>query len=195
MLQYIVIVGGLANLAGIFPYIRDTLRGTTKPNRITWFMWSVAPLIATAAALADGVTWAALPIFMSGFGPLLVFIFSFTNKNSYWKLEIFDWVCGGFSILALIFWWITKDPLTAIFFAILSDGSAALPTIIKAWKYPETENVYPFTTGIINAVSAFAAVKIWILPQYIFPVYLVFINLLLSISVLRKRIFKTAEKS
>src|SRR3989344_785767 len=102
MLQYLVFLGAAANIGGAFFYIRDTLYRKTKPNRATWFMWSLAPLIATGAALSSGVGWAVLPVFMSGFGPLLVFIASFVNKNSYWKLEQFDYWCGLFSVLALL---------------------------------------------------------------------------------------------
>ena len=138
MLQYLVIVGAVVQLLGIASYIRGTFRGETKPNRITWLMWSVAPLIATLAGLADGVRWAALPVFMSGFGPFLVFLASFVNKNSYWRLGLFDYICGVFSALALVLWWITREPVVAIVFAIASDAAAALPTVIKAWKYPET---------------------------------------------------------
>lgn len=194
MLQYLVIVGALVNFFGVFPYIRNTLNGKSKPNRITWLLWSIAPLIGTAAALADGVTWAVLPIFMSGFGPLLVFLASFVNKDSYWKLHNFDWLCGAFSVLALILWWITKNPTIALVFAILGDLSAGLPTLIKSWMFPETETASAYATGIINALTGFAAVKIWIFPQYAFILYLVIINSLFTFFILRKKIFKTEKK-
>jgi len=70
MLQYLVFLGAAVNIWGAFFYIRDTLRGETKPNRATWLMWSIAPLIATVAALSQGVGWAVLPVLMAGFGPL-----------------------------------------------------------------------------------------------------------------------------
>ena len=113
-LPYLVFLGAAVQLVGVFLYIKETLVGDTKPNRITWLMWAVAPLIATAAAIADGVTWAVLPVFMAGFGPLLVFVASFVNRNSYWKLETFDYLCGICSILALVFWGITQNPVVAI---------------------------------------------------------------------------------
>ena len=65
MLQYLVFVGAGVQLLGIAAYVKETLRGKTKPNKVTWLMWSIAPLIATFAALSDGVTLAALPVFMS----------------------------------------------------------------------------------------------------------------------------------
>ena len=75
-IQYLVIVGAIVNLTGAISYIKETLKGNTKPNKVTWLLWAIAPLIATFAALSDGVRLSVLPIFMSGFGPLLVFIAS-----------------------------------------------------------------------------------------------------------------------
>ncbi|MBI5221652.1 MAG: hypothetical protein HY979_02515, partial [Candidatus Magasanikbacteria bacterium] len=75
MVQYLVIVGAVAQLYGVSSYIKETLTGGTKPNRMTWLLWSLAPLIGVAAAIFDGVSlFAILPVFMAGFGPLLVFI-------------------------------------------------------------------------------------------------------------------------
>ena len=192
-LPYLVFLGAAVQLIGIWSYIKDTVKGDAKPNRVSWLLWSIAPLIGTAAAISDGVTWEVLPVFMSGFGPLLVFIASFVNKNSYWKLEKFDYWCGALSLLALILWWVTKIPEVAILFAILSDGLAAIPTLVKSWKYPETENAGPFTAGLFNSLTSFAAVKIWNFSSIAFPIYLVFINISIALAIYRRKIFKTQE--
>ncbi len=55
MLQYLVFVGAAVSTLAAAAYIRDTLAGRTKPNRITWLMWSIAPLIAFSAGLAAEV--------------------------------------------------------------------------------------------------------------------------------------------
>ena len=188
--QYLVIIGALAQLIGIASYIKETLQGKTKPNKVTWLLWSVAPLIAAIAAFTDGVRWAILPTFMAGFGPLLVFICSFISKNAYWKLEKFDYICGIFSILALILWAITKQPIIAIIFSIASDGLAAVPTLIKAWKYPDTENAAPYITGIFSALTSFAAITMWNFSSLAFPIYLVLLNTCIIISIYNKKLFK-----
>lgn len=190
MLQYLVFVGAAVLLLGCLSYITKTLKGATKPNRVTWLLWSIAPLIATFAAISDGVGWSVLPVFMAGFGPLLVFIASFVNKNSSWKLKKFDYLCGFFSVLALALWGITKEPVIAIIFAIVSDGFAAIPTLVKAWKYPETESSGPYTTGLFNALTSFVAIKTWNFSSLAFPVYLAIICTLLIISVFQRKIFK-----
>ena len=77
MLEYLVIVAAVASLLAAIVYIRSMFIGGTKPNRVTWLMWAIAPLIATVAALSNGVGWAVLPVFMAGFSPLLIFSASF----------------------------------------------------------------------------------------------------------------------
>ena len=187
MLQYTVFLGAVAQLIGIFFYIKETVQGKTKPNKVTWLMWSVAPLIASAAGLADGVRWAVFPVFMAGFAPLLVFIASFVNPKSYWRLETFDYICGLCSISALILWGITKEPLIAIFFSIASDGFAAIPTLVKSWRHPETETIDAYTTGLFNATTSFFAIKNWGISAIAFPIYLVFINSSLIFSITKNK--------
>jgi len=189
MLQYLVLLGAAINATGSARYIRDTLRGTTKPNRVTYLMWGIAPLIATAAAVSKGVTWAALPIFMSGFCPMLVFISSFANRDAYWKLGALDYLCGVFSALALIFWLITDQPAIAILLAIMSDGLAALPTLIKTWSYPETETGISYVLAFVSASTSFAAVRHWTFVECGFAIYLVILSAALSISVYRRKLF------
>lgn len=188
-LQYLVFIGVTAQFIGIASYIKETVKGNTKPNRITWLLWSIAPLIATFAALSNGVRLSVLPVFMAGFGPLLVFISSFVNKKSYWKLEKFDYLCGLFSILALVLWAITKEPIVAIIFAILSDGFASVPTLVKSWHHPETETVSPFLAGLFSSITGFFAIVVWNFSSVAFPLYLVIINCILIFVILRLKIF------
>ncbi len=188
-LPYLVFLGATAQLVGTYFYIKDMARGDVKPNRVTWLLWFVAPLIGTVAALTKGVGLAVLPVFMSGFGPLLVFIASFTNKNSYWKLERFDYWCGLFSLLALILWGITKMPEVAIAFAIASDLLAALPTLLKSWRHPETENAGPFASGLFSSLTSFVAIKMWNFSALAFPIYLVAVNTSILLAIYRRKIF------
>lgn len=194
MIQYLVLLGALVNLTGTFAYLKDTLLGKTKPNRISWLMWTIAPFIATVAAISDGVRWAILPTFMAGFCPLLVLIASFINKKAYWKLEKFDYLCGLFSALALIFWIITKDPIVAIIFAIASDAFASVPTLTKAWKHPETETGISYVASMFSALTSFAAIKVWSFSGYGFGLYLVIINFLLASSIYHKKILRFGKK-
>ncbi len=185
--DYLLAIGAVATLAGALVYIRSMARGGARPNRVSWLMWSIAPLIATSAEITKGVGWAALPVFMNGFCPLLILLSSLAVKKSYWKLTKFDYACGLLSAAALVIWAITKTPEIAIIFAIASDGLAAVPTLRKALHSPRSESVWPYAIGIFSGLTAFGVINTWIFSAYAFPAYLVAINLLLSSAVLLGR--------
>lgn len=193
MLQYAVFVGAAVHLFGTWLYLRDTLWGDTKPNRVTFLLWAAAPFIETAAALAEGVTLAVIPVFLAGFGPFLILIASFVNKNAYWKLGLFDYICGLFSVLALVLWWITNQPSVAIAFAIVSDGFALLPTLKKSWTHPHTETGIAYATSLFSALTSFFAIKALSFPEIAFPVYLVIANSSLLFAIYRGRITDTTH--
>lgn len=191
MIQYIVFLGVFLQFYGIFFYIRDMFRGTTKPNKVSWLLWSVAPLIATVAAIIKGVNiLAVIPVFMSGFAPLIVFIISLFVKESYWQLGKFDYSCGVFSLLAIILWSITNEPNVAIVFAILADAAAGVPTLVKAWKEPETESSMAYITGVINTLTSAGAIRTISFSSLAFPIYLFFINGSIVLAIYRKKFFK-----
>lgn len=168
-----VILGALLSLIGSLNYVINTIKGNTKPNRATWFLWALAPLIATGAMLSEGVTWqGTLMTFMVGFGPLLVFISSFVNKKSIWKLKPFDYICGSLSVVGTIFWFVTRTGEVAIFFSIIADTLALLPTLVKAWRHPETESWLVFLFASINSLITLLTIKNWDLTHAGFPIYI-----------------------
>jgi len=190
MIQYLFLLGALIQLSGLVIYIKETVKGKTMPNRVTWLMWSIAPLIGTAAAFSNGVTWAVTPVFIAGIGPLLVLAASFLNKKAYWQLRSFDYLCGFFSFSALLLWAITKNPVIAIVFAIISDGLAAVPTLLKSWQYPETETAAVYISSFFGVLLGLSAVKQWSFSELAFPVYLILINVLFIIFLFRNRFMK-----
>ena len=194
MLGYLVFVGAFATLLATFVYVRSMFKGSVRPNRVSWLVWSIAPFIATAAAISNGVGWAALPVFMSGLAPFLVFAASFVSKKAHWTLASFDYVCGVLSGLALVFWYVTEDPNVAIAFAIASDGLASIPTLTKAWKHPETEVAWPFMVGVFNASTSFFASTIWVFSEYAFPAYLIVMNTLLFFSAYKRKLVSLLTK-
>ncbi len=187
MYEYIVLIGAAASIFAALAYIRSMFRGQTKPNRVTWLMWCVAPFVATAASVSAGARWAAVPIFVSGFGPFLIFTASFFNKKAYWKHTSFDYACGVLSGIALVLWYLTSNPNLAIIFSMISDAVAAVPTLIKAWHNPETESAWPYLIGIFTPMTSFLVATAWTFSELAFPSYLIVINVLLLIAVAPKK--------
>ena len=119
--------------------------------------------------------------FIVGFIPLMIFLASFVNKKAEWKLTKFDFLCGAFSLLGLILWFVTKEGNIAILLSIAADGLAAVPTIVKAYRYPETEIAWPWLADSINGLLTLLTVTDWTLAYYGFPLYVFFANLIIYV--------------
>lgn len=174
-----VIVGAIIGAIGSLSYLIDTVKGKVRPNKVSFLLWAIAPLIAFAAMIQKGVGIQALMTFSVGFLPLTIFVASFFNKKAQWKLGRFDLICGAFSVLGIIFWLITKEGNIAIAFSILADGMAALPTITKSYRFPETESGWPYLTGAISAGLTLLTITDWSFAQYGFPVYILIVCLII----------------
>lgn len=170
-----IYLGAVINFLGTISYLISTIEGRTKPNKVTWFLWAVAPLVAFIAQYSKGVGLTSLITFMVGFGPLLVFLASFINKKAEWKITKFDIFCGVLSLLGLCLWGITKEGNIALLFAIFADGLASIPTLIKSYRFPETENVDSYLSAGISAFIACLVIKNWNFETYAFPIWTVFL--------------------
>lgn len=181
-----IIIGVILQSIGGASYIIDTIKGKVQPNKVSWLLWSIAPLIAFSAMIQQGVGLQSLVTFIVGFVPLIIFIASFVNKKAKWEVNKLDIVCGILSILGLILWAVTKVGNVAIFFSIFADGLAAIPTIIKAYKFPESESPTVYSLGIINALIGILTITNWNFETYGFPIYLLLINSLFSFLIVTK---------
>jgi hypothetical protein len=169
---HFVIIGALLQIIGVSSYLIDTIKGKTKPNRVSWLLWAVGPLIAFSAELDRGVGFISLMTFTVGFGPLLIFLGSFANRRSAWKLTKLDVACGVLSIGGLALWQITGSGSTAILFSILADFFAWVPTIAKSYRHPETENWHFFFFDATSAAITLLAIDKWNFAYWAWPVWI-----------------------
>ncbi|MFZ4523716.1 MAG: hypothetical protein ACOYNC_18585 [Bacteroidales bacterium] len=159
------------------------MKGKVKPNRVSFLLWSVVPFIAFFAQIKQGVGLVALMTFSAGFLPFTVFIASFANKQAEWKLTWFDLLCGILSLVGLVLWMITKVGNVAIFFSIIADGFAAVPTIVKAYKYPDTEIAWPWIATVIGIVLTLLTLSTFTFANSGFILYILVMNMLIFLLV------------
>ena len=157
-----IYLGAFIFSIGSISYIIDTFKGKAKPNRVTFLLWAIAPLIAFFSEISQGVGLQSLLPFIVGFFPILIFLASFINKKAEWKITM------------------TKIGNIAIIFSIMADGLAALPTLKKSYYYPETENAWIYITGAIYAGITLLTIKTWNFPHYGFTIYLLLANIILT---------------
>jgi hypothetical protein len=186
MLIFFVFAAAAFQLFGGYAYIRATIKGRTRPNRISWALWAAAPLISTIIIFHEGAqSWAVLPIFMAGFIPLLVLLGSYFNKQAYWKLQKFDYVCGAMGLISLVLWLWADQPVIAVVMLAMTDCFAALPTIRKAWYNPETETAIVYLAAMFGGIAGLANLRELAVIEFAFPLYLVVINILILVAINR----------
>ena len=99
--EKIIIVGVVISLIGDFLYLRSMYLGHVRPNLVSWFIWMLAPFLGVFFQLKAGAGLSVFPVFAAGFCPFLVIVYALILKNAYWKITLFDLVCGILSLIAL----------------------------------------------------------------------------------------------
>jgi hypothetical protein len=183
------ILGALIILTGNAAYARDTVRGNTQPNRVTWMLWALAPLIAFAAEVSQGVGLNSVLALTVGLGPLMVVVASFLDPKAYARVTPFDAGCGVLSLVALVAWAVTGRGNVAILLSILADFLAAVPTIRKAYLQPHTEHAAAFLSGVAGATITLLTIKAedWSFASVAFPAYILLDSALIATLILVPR--------
>lgn len=148
--KYIGIASALLFLIGDIPYVLDTLKGKTKPHRVTWGIAALLNTIGFANQFAYGAT-NSLWLFGAGvFMTVVIFIASFRNgAGGRSKTDIY---CLSVALIGVILWIFFKSPLYSVLASVLADVSALWPTYAKARNNPETETKISWLIGTISVI-------------------------------------------
>ena len=166
---------------GATGYIRDTLRGLTAPNRVTWGLWGLEGLLAFGVESQQNVGLARWMTLALGAVPVLVVAASFRDRNAVWRLGAFDLVCGVISVAGVIFWALVHEATFALVAFIAADQVAALPTFRKSWLAPESETPWVFFLGCVNCVITVLTLKAFTTAGVLFPGVIAVSDLLLAL--------------
>lgn len=175
MLQLLGIVSGLLSALCYLPYIRDILRKTTKPERASWFIWSVLGSIAFFTQLAKGASDSLWLPAVQELGVTIIFLFSI--KYGVGGLTKRDLVALLVAAVGLVLWYFTKEAAIALYIVIVVDGAGAILTVIKAYEDPESETMSTWLLAGISGFFAMAAVGAWDIVLLSYPFYIFVINI------------------
>lgn len=165
-------VAGIVSLAAFVPYILAILRGETKPNRATWWIWTVVGFMLAASYYSSGANHSIWVPVSYVIGPLVTALLSIRFGEGGWSL--FDRCCLLGAGLSVMLWWVFSSPLVALLINIFIDFLGALPTIRKAYYKPEEEDRAAWGLFFIaNAINLFA-VEAWTLATASYTLYMFF---------------------
>lgn len=166
-----VFLGAALGLVGSVHYAYSTIRGTTRPNLVTWSLWAFAPLVAFFAQLDAGVGLPAVMTLAAGLGPLLVVVTGLISRHNRAAVGPFDFVCAGVALAAIGAWIGWEQAELGILLAIAADAVAVLPTAVKAWRRPDSENPLFYWLVAAGAGVTLTTVTAADVPSLAFVVY------------------------
>ncbi len=170
------IIGAIIGSVGGLYYLYDTIVGKAQPNRITWLLWGVFPMVVFVAQRAQGVAGISWISFVSGFLPLLIFAASYLNKKAYWKSNPRDYYLMAAAIIGIILWAITDNPNLALLLALLADILAAIPTLIKSCTHPQSESWIGYAISAVGFGIGLLSVQTYNFESTTFVAYVFILN-------------------
>ena len=184
-MSYWIIGTLILSLMSPISYTKSILAGKAKPHKITRLVVWLASIAGLLGVLksdsASGIIFAG--IFFARATYLLFMALKFGTGGAS-KLDKYCLIIAALALLAYV---ITGNGLLAICFGILSDLIGYIPTFVKTWHKPSSED--PIFFIIESIASLFAVFAIWELRvDIIFPVYFLVSGLFVTLLIYRKRL-------
>lgn len=178
-------ISGVVALAAFVPYVRGILRGQTRPNIASWWIWTTVGACLCASYLSVGSRTSIWTPIGYVIGPLLIAILSlrYGQKGRTWL----DSFCLLSATASLILWWWSGSAQLALGMNILVDACGALPTIRKTYQDPESEDRTAWLLFLLAGVLNLIAVTPWTLVTAAYPVYLVANSTVMNLLMIRKK--------
>lgn len=174
MLAIFGYISAILSIIMIVPYIRDIFLLKTKPERASWFIWTVLGFISFFSQMAKGATDS---LWLTGGQTLAVLIIVLLSikygVGGLAKRDIRALIAAG---IGLILWYLTKEATWALLIVIAIDCVGSLLTAIKSYEDPESETLSTWiisgTSGIFGVLAVGALNPILL----IYPLYIIIAN-------------------
>jgi len=175
----------IITVASVMPYVRDILRGKSKPNITSWITWTLITAVATIAEFANSEYITA--IFTSSAVIATGTIIILGLRYGCAKYSFFDVVCQLGVLVGFYLWWLFDSPALAVVAMVTIDLLGALPTVRHSWIAPSEETWLTYAFSGLGGVFAVLALTSYNITSLSYPIYLVFINTLLATIIYTKK--------
>ena len=164
----------IVNFVGYVPYIKGIFEGKVKPQRITWGIWSILTLVAFVNQVMNGGGWSSL--FFGSTTALVLLVFVLSMRKGVGGSSRFDQIILVVAALLFAYWAFSRDTYYSTLIAVAIDGVGALPTVLKAYRLPETEVYLQWVLAGIAGLLSMAAVPSISFILVVYPAYVFLMN-------------------
>ena len=186
--DYHVVLGVIAasfGIAGYVIYIRSILRGFTRPHIFTWLIYVIVDGTIFAAQLAGGGGPGAFVVLTGAVANAAIVILAFQRGEK--NITLSDWACFILALLAILLWWITNSPLSAVLTLTVANALAYIPTFRKSFVKPHEESVSIWALDVLRFGISIFALSALNLTTVLFPATVVLLNSLMASTILLRR--------
>ena len=129
----------LVGVADTIPYVRDTLRGATRPHRGTWLIWGVLAIVVCLSQRADGASWSLVMAGAQAVLTILVFVLAIRRGEGGVSAgdAIMIAIAGG----GVIGWIVADEPIVATACVVAADLIGAAMMVPKTYRDPDSETL------------------------------------------------------
>lgn len=167
---YLGIISGIFLIGGYIPYIYEVLKGTDKPNRASWFIWSLSTIVILFGVKETGTHEAIWVPVADAIGCFIIFILAIKFGVGGWSKV--DKISLIISLIGLISWWITGNALIALIANLIIYTSGYVPTIRKTILDPKSESLPAWTIFLIGVIlnlitvitGSDSGLSVWLYP-------------------------------
>ncbi|MEL6691150.1 MAG: hypothetical protein AAFP28_12620 [Pseudomonadota bacterium] len=169
------LISATLSLLAFAPYMRDTLRGSTRPFRASWLIWSVLSSISLASQIAEGAT---MSLFYAGAqcgGTLFIFTLSIWRGMGTF-LRGSDAVVLLAALVGLVFWYASDNAAYALFISCGISLLGGSVTVYKAYLDPDSETMSFWAISFVASLFAMASVGRVDAVLMAYPAYLLILK-------------------
>ncbi len=185
MKDVVAIIAIILTFVGYLPYIRDTIKGKTKPHVYTWFVWGLVTLIAFALQVSAKAGVGSLVTLAAGLVCLAIFVLGLRQGKR--DIPFIDKVCLSLALVALVAWLFAKQPVLSIIIVALADMLGFIPTIRKSWHAPHQETLSSYEMNTFRFALAIYALQHYTIVTILYPLTWIVANGLFSIYLIIRR--------
>lgn len=184
------VLAGACAVANTIPYIRDIVRGQTRPHRGTWLVWAVLAIVVYVSQRADGASW-SLP--MAGAQALLTtVIFVLAIRRGEGGLSATDAVLTAMAAAGVVGWMASDQPIVATASVMVVDLLAVAMMTPKTYRDPGSETLASFALASLGGALAAGAVESPRAALLMYPLYFCAVNAAIALLIHRRRAALTA---
>src|SRR5262245_10334462 len=113
------VLAGVLTVVETIPYVRDVLRGSTRPHRGTWLIWSVLAIIAFLSQRADGATWSVVMVAVQAVLTSLIFVLAIRRGEG--GVSPGELAMIGLAGVGVAGWLVADEPVVATACVVAAD--------------------------------------------------------------------------